>query len=854
MKDYKKELSEKDFNYPKELVPNQEGLTNAFKFKGYGHSGTVETIQLSSNDKYIITGGSDGSIKVWDFKTKKLVRAFGHSGMIRKLFLTSDDQYLVSCAFSKVIYIWDFQTGKIIQQLTAESEASFVIAALTPDEKYLVSGASSEMNPDFNSLQVWELLSGKLLRTIYVGEGEPNHIAITNDGKYALVKLGWDSSIYVWDIISGDYIKRFMNIHPGLSEIAISPHDQRVYTGSMEGSIMQWDFETAIPLKSITASHTEIKQIIFSSDGSKLICCSGGFVKKSKYVDKSFMHEGNIVIIDLTSFTILTAFEDETHGDAFASIALTQDNKYLVTGDDFNKSLVRIWDIITADTIYTFKGSSYKKTSSIAILPDNKTCIIASERPYIQIFDLTTGKLIKNHKASEDFVWKARVTPDGRFLFTISRENNIKMWDVSNLSLHHIFDEKPLHKPLSISPSGKYIACTSSGGVTIIDIEKRTLLDTEIYDEDISSVEFTPDENIITFSYESTIKVWNRATGILIRSFKRSSGSTGGAVSPNGRYLVANPEWSNLYVWDFNSGELIKVFKDHQGIIDQMCFSPDGAFLASASSDGQVRVWSFENLIGYGPFLHNARINALTFLPNGERVVAGDDGADVKVWDFRKGPTFHFSMEPYISKEIPDSKDVKPEDYRSDDYTRRLDQIAKSGDFAQADIVQYWYQRGWGDSIQYCSTKVAAGLKGFLEVNELDDPHYYEDLLKRIEFLPKDLEPKLIQPHERKFDLSELTKRTPEQNLFEEIGKIFTTHTEQEIPYEDLGKLLGVPDFMRSAMESRDNIVQNLFDLMFQDFSNIIQRSLNTIENPEKIEFVKKIVTKKIDDLRHVIE
>ncbi|MHA1375663.1 MAG: WD40 repeat domain-containing protein [Promethearchaeota archaeon] len=854
MTDYSKGPQETNFNYPKELIPNQEGLIKAFKFKGDGHSGIVETMLFSSNDRYLITGGSEGTIKVWDFKTKKLVKAFGHSGMIQKLFLTSDDQYLISCAYSKIIKIWDFQTGKLLQQITAEREASFVTAALTPDEKYLVSGASSEMNPDFNSLQVWDLLSGKLLRTIHVGEGEPNHIAITNDGKNALVKLGWDSSIYVWEITSGAYVKMFKDIHRGLSEIVVSPHDQRVYTGSMEGSIIQWDFELGIPLKSIKTSHTEIKQILFSSDKNKLICCSGGFVKDSKYEDKLLMNEGNVVIIDLISFTIVSTFEDEIHGDAFASIALTQDGRYLITGDDYNKSLVRIWDNNTGDTIHTIKGSPHKKIASLAFLPDNKTCIVASEKPYLQIFNISDGKLVKNLKASEDFVWEARTTPNGKFLFTISRENNIKMWDVSDFSLLHTFDEIALHKPLSISPSGKYLACTSSSGVSIIDVEKRILLDTRIDDEDISSVGFTPDENIITFSYESTIKVWNRTTGILIRSFQRSTGSTGGAISPNGRYLVANPEWNKMYVWDFSSGELLKIFEEHHGIIDQTCYSPDGNFLASASADGQVRVWSFENETGYGPFFHNARINALTFLPNGEYVVGGDDGADVKVWDFRKGPTFNYSIGSSLSEDLPPSKAIKPEEYQSDEYIRKIDQITKSGDHAQADIVHYWYQRGWTDSVQFCSTKMAAGLKEFLEVNELDEPRYYDDFLKRIEFLPKDLEPKAIPSQERKIELSELTKRTPEQDLFEEIGKIFTTHTEQELPYEDLGKLLGVPDFMRTAMESRDNIVQNLFDLMFQDFSGIIQRSLNTIENPEKTKLVKKIIANKIDELRHLVE
>ena len=120
MKDRNSEPSQVEFNYPKNLVTPQQGLYRAYHFKDFGHSGTIETIIFSSDEKFFITGGSDGTIKVWDFETKKLVRIFIHSGMVRKIFLTSGDKYLISCAFSKVIYIWDFHTGKIVRELNAE--------------------------------------------------------------------------------------------------------------------------------------------------------------------------------------------------------------------------------------------------------------------------------------------------------------------------------------------------------------------------------------------------------------------------------------------------------------------------------------------------------------------------------------------------------------------------------------------------------------------------------------------------------------------------------------------------------------------------------------------------------------
>jgi len=851
-----------DFNYPQDLIPPQNELYRAFSFKGFGHSGSIETIAISSDNKYFVTGDSHGRINVWEFKTKKLIRTFGHAGMISKIIITSDNKYLISCANNNFIYIREFPIGKIVKKLVAEksgeSSASFIAIALSPNEKFLITGALDEENQEINSIQVWKFPIAELIHTIYTGKEGPNNLAITTDNKYIIAIIGWDPFIHIWDLTSGAFIRKFPEICTALLCITISPQDNHVYTGDFNGIITQWDFQTGLPLKELKVSDTEIKDIKFTSDGKYLVCCSSGLIKeeiKGEY--SNFLHNyGNIVIINLANFSIVRTIIDKKNGDAFASIAITQDNKYIISGDYFNKSLIRIWDFDKGHLIHTIKGLSHKNIASISILPDNKTCFVASHHPYIQVFDITNGKLIKKHKISNDLVWQAKLTPDGKRLVTSSRENNIKIWDSENFNLIHTFDEIPLYEPFSINPSGEYVACQSGvveRVIKILDIKNMKILDTEIYDEDISFVEFTPNGNLVTVSYESTIKEWDFKTANLIRYFKRSSGGTNCAISPDGKYLVSNPKWNDLYLWDFESGKLLSIFKRHDGIIDQMRFSYDGKLLASADSEGQVIVWDLPKRIGYGPFLHSARVNALEFLSSGNFVITGDKNGDVKIWEFHKGPTFDFSFEMEGEQELPKTKDVTPEDFVDNDYLRIVDMLMKKKDYNQVDIVKYWYNKGWNSCLQFCGLKFATALQEFLEEFNLTSPYYYQDLMKRIEFLPRDI-PKAITSPERRIDLSELTKKTPEQELFEKIGGVFKEVIGQEIPYEDLGILLGTPEFMRSAMESRDNIIRNLFDLLFLDFSNIIIRSLETIENPEKIEFVKKIIIDKINELRHLIE
>jgi COMPASS component SWD3 len=49
-------------------------------------------------------------------------------------------------------------------------------------------------------------------------------------------------------------------------------------------------------------------------------------------------------------------------------------------------------------------------------------------------------------------------------------------------------------------------------------------------------------------------------------------------------------------LWDTATGEIVKTFVGHTEGISDVSWSPDGEFLASASDDKTVRVWSLENV------------------------------------------------------------------------------------------------------------------------------------------------------------------------------------------------------------------------------------------------------------------
>ena len=130
-------------------------LTSDFQveqsWKAHGNS----IFALCANENFLVSGGRDAKIKVWNNLHQIEHAIDAHWYTIHGLAFSPNNQYLVSTSMDKTIRIWDavsFKLLKVIDQLKFQGHKSSVNACLWIDDGCFVTCS------DDNSIKCWQII------------------------------------------------------------------------------------------------------------------------------------------------------------------------------------------------------------------------------------------------------------------------------------------------------------------------------------------------------------------------------------------------------------------------------------------------------------------------------------------------------------------------------------------------------------------------------------------------------------------------------------------------------------------------------------------------------------------------
>jgi hypothetical protein len=239
-----------------------------------GHTQGVESVALLSDGRYLVTGSNDGTAKLWDLSSGQEIRTFqGHTAGVMSVALSSDGRYLVTGSNDETAKLWDLSSGREIRAFQGHT-AYLESVALSSDGRYLVTGSGD------GTAKLWDLSSGREIRTFAGDAGYTvASVALSSDGRY-LVTGSWDSTAKLWDLSSGREIRTFRGHTQDVDSVALSSGGRYLLTGSDDGTAKLWDLSSGREAGTFQGHTGPVWSVALSSDGRHLVTGSGDSTAK----------------------------------------------------------------------------------------------------------------------------------------------------------------------------------------------------------------------------------------------------------------------------------------------------------------------------------------------------------------------------------------------------------------------------------------------------------------------------------------------------------------------------------------------------------------------------------------------
>lgn len=223
----------------------------------------IECLCFDAEEQYVVSGATNGSIKVFDLNEGRLARNLsGHQVNTCSIQYHPYGEFIVSGSVDCAMKVWDVRNKACIQTYSGHKK-EITCVRFSPDGRWIASSGKD------NQLLIWDLVAGKLLNTIRL---DPAYVTSFefNPAEFIIGAVTSNRNVRLWDLESMEPLTNTPSDSSPIRAMAFSGDGNSIYTGTKD-SLKAFSWEPSAKMKSsVDIGWDKVAELRISSDGSKL--------------------------------------------------------------------------------------------------------------------------------------------------------------------------------------------------------------------------------------------------------------------------------------------------------------------------------------------------------------------------------------------------------------------------------------------------------------------------------------------------------------------------------------------------------------------------------------------------------
>ncbi len=316
-------------------------------------------------------------------------------------------------------------------------------------------------------------------------------------------------------------------------------------------------------------------------------------------------------------------------GRSVTALAVNPDGTRIASGGDDNE--ITLWNLSNGQALTpTFAGHNGAITG-LAFSPDGRSLASASLDRTARIWSLEDSRLLGGSKKTQfvlsghsDGLFSLAFHPNGKILATGSSDRNVRLWDLES------------GRSVSIPLSPKNAVFRFAAAPPQIDQSMRILLG---HKSAVLGLAFTGDGGqLVSASRDQTLRVWDWRSGVLVRLLEGHDAAVTGVAGVKGDLYSASLDqtvrrWKLLQDASPSPHNLLALADNLTP--ESSAIGPDGSRMVVGMQNGTLSSFTLPGLqsIRSEERAHRTNITRLAFTQDGTRLASASFDGEVKIWN-----------------------------------------------------------------------------------------------------------------------------------------------------------------------------------------------------------------------------